>query len=274
MDDLDKITGKDIQRRYKVNVLREIQNGRVGLSSDIEFIKREEKKAESAEKNKVIDKDITGIPDRYKVRRHYTVSAKAVAQRHNAGKSPKPANREKLKGNKNAWKHGHHVSNFIQARLRPCLTTCPDYPCSLIVENKTKAGEICLDKESIVRLYYDLKKASESKDLSTVNEFAHLMLAESMHLVKTMMEDIIEDGNTLIEHRLDKDGAIVGKVYKPHHLYGVLDKLMSNLGLSLNEFMLTPQAVEKSKDKDKENETLADFTSKLLKSMAPVSEKK
>jgi hypothetical protein len=38
--------------------------------------------------------------------------------------------------------------------------------------------------------------------------------------------------------------------------------------------MLTPQAVEKSKDKDKENETLADFTSKLLKSMVPVSEKK
>ena len=268
MDELDKITGADIEKRYKVNVLREIQNGRVGLSSDIEYLKRAEKKKKNVASD-VIDKDAIGIPDRFRVKRRYTVSAKAVAQRNNAARSPKPANREKLKGNKNAWKHGHHVANFIQSRLRPCLSTCPDYPCSLIVDNKTKAGEICLDKESIVRLYYDLQKASESKDLKNVNEFAHLMLAESLHLVKTMMEDILEDGNTLIEDKVDKDGNVIAKIYKPHHLYSVLDKLMSNLGISLNEFMLTPQAVEKAKDKDKENETLADFTNKLLKSMVP-----
>ena len=76
MDELDKITGEDIEKRYKVNVLREIQNGRVGLSSDIEYLKRAEKKKKNVASD--IDKDTIGIPDRYRVKRRYTVSAKAV----------------------------------------------------------------------------------------------------------------------------------------------------------------------------------------------------
>ena len=266
-DDLDKLSTKEINRRYKLNVLRMLQEGKVGLTSDIEYLKREERKAAAAEtSSKGTDKDgYAEIPIRNRVKRPYTVTQEVLDQRRKANQKNKPSVASKMRGNKNAWKHGKHVADFVQSRLRPCLSTCRDYPCALVVTNKTKAGEICLDKQAVIEIYYDLKKASDEK--KGVGEVAHLMLAEALCLVKRMMEDVMTDGDMLAEDRRDKDGIIIGQSFVSHPNYSVLAKLMPSLGITLDNFMLTPQSVEKAKLKDKENETMAAFTSRLLKSL-------
>jgi hypothetical protein len=268
-DDLNKLSTKEINKRYKLNVLRLVQEGKVGLTSDIEYLKRQERQQAALEESpKGVDKDgYAEIPIRNRIKRHYTVTQDALDQRRKAAKSGKPAVAHKLRGNKNAWKHGKHVADFIQSRLRPCLSTCKDYPCSLVVTNKTKAGQICLDKQEVIGLYYDLKKASEEK--KGIGEIAHLMLAEALTLCKRLMEDVLHDGNTLAEDRRDKDGILIGQTFVPHPNYGVLTKFMPGLGITLDNFMLTPASVEKAKLKDKENETMAAFTSRLLKSLGP-----
>jgi hypothetical protein len=93
------------------------------------------------------DSESIGLPSNLRVRRRYTMSPEALAQRKAAAASPVQAH--SMEGNRNGWKHGHYAKNFIN-KLKPCKSTCPQYPCSLVEEGEVEPGDDCLDKADII----------------------------------------------------------------------------------------------------------------------------
>ena len=126
-----------------------------------------------------------GIPEKNRVKRKYTMSPASLAQRKNAAKQPKGPGVAR-----NAWKHGLFAKNYIQHKIRPCLTTCPQHPCELVEENETSPGGDCLDKKEVLQAYGVILKALQTKKLDDFNDLSAMILAETVQVLRNLLEDI------------------------------------------------------------------------------------
>lgn len=199
-----------------------------------------------------------GIPAGLRVRRRYTMSPEALAQRKAAGNSP--AKPESMKGNRNGWKHGRYADGFIN-KIKPCKSTCPQYPCSLVSEGEVEPGDDCLDKVEVIQFFRAVHDAVKNKNFDDFNELAALQIANTIKVIDMLIEDIIRDGTVLKREKRDaKDNLIVEYVTHPSLL--ALPKLVADLGLNPAEFMITPRAIARDKNERDVGKTLAEMMSR------------
>ncbi|MFQ5736894.1 MAG: hypothetical protein ACE5GY_08545 [Thermodesulfobacteriota bacterium] len=219
------------------------------------------------------DKDY-GIPAKLKVRRRpYTMSPEALeARRQNAQKSTGPKTDEgKKASSRNSWKHGLYARTFILGTLgKPCKTTCDKFPCGLVSDNEITPGETCLDKQFVAEAFDSIIRAVEMKEHEDFNHLAVLEMAGAIQVLRRCKEDILEDGVVLKSEKIDKDGNSLGYEYKPHPALAVYTKLLSDLGLTPQEFNITPREIARTaKNKDEEErETAADIMARALGNLA------
>lgn len=217
-----------------------------------------------------------GVPETLKFKRRYTMSPEAMAQRKAAANSPAKA--EAMKGNRNNWKHGLYAQGFVRTFLKPCKSTCGDYPCDLIEDGRTAPGGECLDKEQVIQTFEAIMRALSDEDKKTRFEALHEIMAlhvgGSMQVVRNLLEDVLRDGTILKKNKYSKDGAYLGYEVVPHPSLLTLPKLIDALGLSLSELNVTPKAQSKIEDDEKAAETLASMLSRVGRNLQQAPEGK
>jgi hypothetical protein len=213
------------------------------------------------ERNKNTHDNEVGIPQKLRVRRRYTMSLAALEQRKTAGNSP--AKSEAMKGNRNGWKHGRFAGNFIN-KLKPCLTTCPQYPCKLVAEGEIEPGEDCMDKVEVVRFFRAIHDAVKDRKYDDFNELASLQIGNTFRVIDMLIEDIMRDGTVLRREKYDAKGNLVIE-YVPHPSLLAFPKLIADLGLNPAEFLITPRAIARDKNDKETGKTLAEMMSRVGK---------
>jgi len=200
-----------------------------------------------------------GIPESLCFKRSYTMSDAAfAARRRNTKKSTGPRTKEgKNKCKLNAWKHGKYAQNYILHKIKPCLSSCSHYPCELVKDGSTEPGGQCLDKSAVIQYYAAICEAVKNKKYDDFNELAAFTLAEQIHVVRTLMEDIQRDGTMLKRYKYDKDGNKLDYEVVPHPSLLSLAKLIDSLNLTPAEMMITPLALAKQKTDNKKAKALS-----------------
>lgn len=207
------------------------------------------------EESETTQADEIGIPSEMRVKRRYTMSPAAIQQRKNAGRQPKPT----TEGNRNAWKHGRHAASFVN-RIKPCKSTCNKYPCDLVAEGATKAGSDCLDVAEMLNIIKAVHQVINSpKDSAAFNDISSVIIGNSLHILEMMQEDIMRDGTVIKSMKTDKKGNVVATEYKPHPCLGILPKMISDLNMTPENFMITPKAQDKSHNEKETARALTDI---------------
>ncbi|WP_337052469.1 hypothetical protein [Pseudoxanthomonas sp. USHLN014] len=202
--------------------------------------------------------------------------AQLAANRANAQKSTGPVTAEgKARSSRNAWKTGLHsavhrvhfdngMQSLIGAMGKPCLTTCPKYPCSLVEDELTSAGGSCLDKQVFVQAFGSIIDAVENGSMGGMHGLMASELAaalQQLHDLRATMADqglvigipmIGEDGEVITR----KDGSeVIGK-YVANPGYPMMIKTLEVLGISLPELLVTPQAKARAKVEEEKADSM------------------
>lgn len=216
-----------------------------------------------------------GIPETLRVKRKYTLSEEALeARRQNAQKSTGPTSAEgKAICSKNNWKHGGYARSFILGKLgKPCHTTCSQYPCSLVDDGEVRPGQTCLDKSHVAESFEAIIKAIESKgkDSQSFNSLAALEMAGALQILREAKTAILADGIIIKNEKINKEGDVIGFEYVQHPAWGLYCKMLTDLGLTFQDFAMTPREIAKAeKGVDPEDiETAASLMSRVIKNMA------
>ncbi|MDH4319891.1 MAG: hypothetical protein OEV73_00180 [Desulfobulbaceae bacterium] len=195
-----------------------------------------------------------GIPAAAKVKRNYTLSAAALEQRRQAALQPKPG----MVGKRNAWKTGQYASSFI-SRIKPCKSTCDKYPCQLVTENATVAGKDCLDKAELLATIHIIHDAIKNpKDnAGGFQEIAAANIANCINILEMLQQAIIQDGVVLKEKTVGKGG--VTEKFKLHPALLALPKMIQDLNLTPDQFLITPKAQAKAEGEQEAAKTIGEL---------------
>lgn len=267
----DELTSAKLAKALKKNIARKLAAGEAaGLAKDIRELNELEKILAS-------DAGLTireGDPIR--VKRSYTMTEAARAQRlAAAARSTGPTTAEgKATCAKNAWKHGKYARSRILGLGKPCKSTCPEFPCALVEEGRCAPGTDCLDKEHLFEACLAIERALKTQDFDGFNDLMVMELGETLQVVRELRGAILEHGAVVESARFDKNGNPIGYDLKPHPALLALPNLMKNLGISFQDFMITPAALEKKKSDDDARETFGSILANALGGLRNLKEKK
>lgn len=193
--------------------------------------------------------------------RRYTMTEAGRRQRKTAANSPEKA--KAMMGNKNAWKTGQFAQGFVRQLFRPCLSSCPNYPCELIDDGEAALGHDCPDKAEFVKGLSAIQKAMRSGDLTDLREIAALRIAGNIELLGQIQQELIATRGIVMSEKIDKEGRVIGYEMKPHPLYLVLPKLTEVTKMTSADFLMTPLEITRQKTERKKARTMADIMSNL-----------
>ncbi len=202
------------------------------------------------------------------IRTRKPLSAAQLQQRRDAAKkSTGPRTLEgKARSSRNAWKHGltstlhtAHFDNGMQSLLgamgKPCQTTCPQYPCSLVDEGHTSPGGSCLDKRVYVQAFGSIIDALEKGSMDGMHGLMAAEISAALQMLHQLRAEVADQGfvigvpaiNDAGQVIYDKDGKMVMGKYLANPGYPMMIKTLEVLGISLPELLVTPQAKAKAK---------------------------
>ena len=190
-------------------------------------------------------------------KRQYNLSDAALEQRRAAAKNSRgPTSADgKATSARNSWKHGLHASTHALGIIgKPCFSTCPKYPCSLVNDGVTKPGSGCLDKEFFLDALQKIQIAIQEKQYEGVNEVFGLTMAKNLNIVNDLQDRIASEGTVVANAKMDKDGRLIGWEHVPNPAMHALPKLMGVLGISFDTLLLTPAAIAKAAQGQEEGE--------------------
>ncbi len=202
--------------------------------------------------------------------RSYTITEKVRKQRSTAAKSQ--AHVDAMKGNKNAWKTGQFAQGFIRQLFRPCLSSCPNFPCELIDDGETALGHDCPDKAEFVKGLSAIQKAMRSGDLTDLKEIAALRIAANYELLGNIQQELMASRGVVLSEKLDKEGKVIGHEMKAHPLFLVLPKLTEVTKTTAADFLMTPLEIKRQKTEAKKAKALSNMFSDLGVGEAPGEE--
>ena len=212
-------------------------------------------------------------------KRPYTLSPAALAARiRNAQLSTGPVTAEgKAATSRNAWKHGLNARRRSLLFGKPCKSTCPKYPCSLVDDGDVAPGQDCLDKELFLDNLRALEDAATTGHLDGVKQMAAATLGGTVSVIQELQYAILENGVFMKSEKLDKDGKVIGYELKPNPALLPLGNLLKSAGLTLPDFMLTPREVDRGTTEKEAAKGLAEFfagaSSQLAKAKSQTKEK-
>lgn len=259
-------TTHELIRTLKSNINAKLERGETSVAKDLRELHDLEK---LMERDTPPPEDIReGSPIR--VKRSYTMSEAARAQRMAAcANSTGPVTAEgKAACSKNNWKHGKYAQSRVLGLGKPCKSTCPDYPCSLVEEGKCRPGADCLDKEHLLEACLAIERALKNQDYSDFHGLMVMELGETLQIVRELRGAILEHGTVVETARVDKNGNTIGYDLKPHPALLALPNLMKNMGISFTDFMMTPAALERKKADDNAAVTIADVFRDAARALA------
>lgn len=207
-----------------------------------------------------------------KPRRKRKLSEAELAQRRAASKkgaaaATGPRTPEgKARSSRNAWKHGmdsavhrgffaNGLGPLVQATGKPCRTTCPKYPCSLVDDGQVKPGDSCMDKTTYVQAFAAIIDAVENKSMDGMHGLMAAEIASTLQMLHDLKAQVTELGPMIGIPMLTSEGEVVtrkdgsevmGK-WVPNPGWPVVLKTLEVLGISLPEALATPQAQSKAK---------------------------
>jgi len=279
-----KATPEYLIKLHKVKLAERILKGEVGLKKEFEELVELEKQltksvipgaepaAPSAKPaspasatggagvSSEAEEEEIGIPQRLRVKRHYPITDKVLEQRRAASRASRPGS----EGNKRNWRGGLFAKDFIEGRIKPCQSTCPIFDeCELVSEGYTKPDGVCLDKAAVIATYSALMDAIKHKEYDGFNEVSALMLSETLHVSRTLLEEVMRDGGVVKREKYDKNGVLHTVEYVPHPALLAIPKLIADLGITPREMNITPKAVKDGKDSEEQGKTLAGIMSDL-----------
>ena len=274
---LDNLTAPELIRLAKASAINAIKAGKSGMARELENLLALEARllspsggGKGEEKSKIPNPqseiEDVGIPQNLRIRRHYTMTPAALEVRRKGGKAraakfPAPN-----------WKHGKYAQSFIVKAIRPCKSTCKDYPCKLIDDGSTKPGEPCLDKSAVIQMYSALNDAIKNKKYDDFNDIAALTIAQSLHTLHMLLEDVIRDGPTLKREKHNSEGKVIGYDYVTHPALLALPKMIADLGMTPQEFMATPRQIAKQGSEEEGIKTISDLLSSVGETIRKKSE--
>lgn len=189
----------------------------------------------------------------------------------------------KATASRNAIKHGLYAQSYMSL-FKPCFSTCPEYPCSLVEEGRTEPGNHCLDKQHFVEALSAIEQAMRHKKFDDLNDMIAVELAANQDMIRKLREHVAANGSVVKSIKkirtTGKDSTTETEhvEYKLHPALLALPKLIDDFGLTLPAAMLTPRELARHKVDDKGAEALAVMAGKagkLLKgtpSAVPASE--
>jgi len=138
-----KATAEKLQQEYLTNLSQKLREHKTLTKREFEHLHLLSPAPDVSHKNTsshVEDSDASdeiGIPERLRFKRSYTLTESALeARRKNSKKSTGPKTEKgKAASSKNSWKHGLFAQGYIQNKVKPCKSTCPQYPCELVKDN-------------------------------------------------------------------------------------------------------------------------------------------
>ena len=211
-----------------------------------------------------------GIPKKHRIKRQYTMTDRALEQRRQAAQAPKPG----MAGKRNHWKHGQYAKTML-TRIKPCLSTCPHYPCHLVEEGATEPGGDCLDVEELLGIIRSVHRVLENPEESQdFLEISAVNIGNSIRILEMLQEDILRDGTVVKSQKFDKKGNVYQEEVKLHPSLYALPKLIADLGMTPEQFMITPKAQAKQKTEDDAVKSIADLMKSAGEQMAAAREKK
>jgi hypothetical protein len=249
-DDTTTPSTTDLVKQLQQNIQAKLDNGET---------------AGIAEEIKALEDLKIGLPIRdgepIRVKRTYTVTeAVRAANRANAQHSTGPKTPEgKATCSKNGWKHGKYAQSRILGLGKPCKSTCPQYPCSIVEEGGTQPGGDCLNREHLVEACQAIERALKTADFESLNDLMTVELGETLAIIRELRASILEHGPVVESAKVDKDGRVIGYELKPHPSLLALPNLMKNLGISFTDYNLTPAALAKVKTDEKAADSIADI---------------
>lgn len=211
-----------------------------------------------------------GIPAEHRIKRQYTISKRALKQRREAARAPKPG----MAGNRNHWKHGQYAKTML-TRIKPCLSTCPIYPCHLVEEGATEPGGDCLDAGELLNIIRSVHRVLENPDENAdFLEISAVNIGNSIRILEMLQEDILRDGTIVRSKKYDKKGNVYQEEVKLHPSLYALPKLIADLGMTPEQFMITPKAQAKNKNEEDAVKSIADLMKDAGAQMAAARAKK
>lgn len=205
-------------------------------------------------------------PNAIKSRRPLT-EAELRQRREAAKKSTGPRTLEgKARVSRNGWKHGltskvhaAHFDNGMQSLLgpmgKPCKSTCPKYPCSLVEDGHTSPGGTCLDKQVFVQAFGSIIDALENGSMDGMQGLMASEISAALQMLHDLRATVSAQGLVIAIPMINDDGQVItrkdgteviGK-YVANPGYAMLIKTLETLGISLPELLVTPQSKAKAK---------------------------
>ncbi len=260
----DQLTADKLAKALKVNIARALQAGNTaGVAKDIRELRQLEKEM-AADKGIQLNQqpsEGTGIPERNRIKRKYTLTpAATAARRRNAQKSTGPTSAEGKKASaRNSHKHGGYAHSRILGLGKPCKSTCGQYPCALVEEGRCAPGTDCLNKEHLLEACMAIERALIDQQPEDLNNLVVFELGETLQLIRELRTAVLEDGVIIKSDKFDKDGALIGFDIKEHPALSALPKLVKAFGLTMPDFNLTPAAIAKVNNDGEVAKTLGDI---------------
>lgn len=190
-----------------------------------------------------------------------------AASRKGAAAATGPRTPEgKARVSRNGWKHGltsavhrQHFGDGMTALLgslgKPCLSTCPKYPCYAVEAEITSPGGSCMDKERYVNAFVAIIDAVENRSMEGVNALMATEVASTLQMLHDMKAKCADLGPMIGIQAVTaegvpvygKDGEPVMAKWVPNPGWGVVLKTLEVLGISLPELLATPKAKAQAK---------------------------
>ncbi|RRN78559.1 hypothetical protein EIM50_13800 [Pseudoxanthomonas sp. SGD-10] len=198
------------------------------------------------------------------------LAQRRAASRKGAAAATGPRTPEgKARSSRNGWKHGLtsavHRQHFDQGMAalmgslaRPCLSTCPKYPCYAVEEGMTRPGGSCMDKERYVHAFTAIIDAVENHAMDGVNALMASEIASTLQMLHDMKARVTDLGPVIGIQAIDSDGnAIYGKdgqpviaKWVPNPGWPIVLKTLEVLGINLPELLATPQSKARAQVED------------------------
>lgn len=215
------------------------------------------------------DAEEVGLPRPMRIKRRYTLSAAALEQRRAASKQPKD-----MAGLRNNYKTGQYAKTFL-TRIKPCLSTCKKYPCDLVEDGATAPGGDCLDVAELLHIIRSVHRAimDPEKGMDQFKEISAASIGNSIKILEMLQEDILRDGTVIRTTHVDGKGNTIQEV-KPHPSLFSLPKMIAELNLTPDKYLLTPQAKAKVHTEEEAVKSISDLMAAAGAQLRAAKEKK